>query len=118
MTASPSGPTPCKRYTVRWDRVLLALNLAGVIRSGTTRSGLSRRHAWTAGWANRVSWRRAVARRVGRAAGRGGAGAGAAAWLGSTTMRPGSILIIAQHRAPAPGRGVMMITGRPCLRAP
>src|SRR3989449_11534147 len=48
MTASPSGPTPCKRYTVRWDRVLLALNLAGVIRSGTTRSGLSRRHAWPA----------------------------------------------------------------------
>src|SRR2546425_6948171 len=99
MTASPSGPTPCKRYTVRWDRVLLALNLAGVIRSGTTRSGLSRRHAWTAGWANRVSWRRAVARRVGRAAGRGGAGAGAAALPRSPTVRPGSVLSIAQQRA-------------------
>src|SRR3989449_4250151 len=109
MTASPSGPTPCKRYTVRWDRVLLALNLAGVIRSGTTRSGLSRRHAWTAGWANRVSWRRAVARRVGSAAGRGGAGAGAAARLVSTTMRPASNLLIAKDPTTPLRRGGMMV---------
>src|SRR3989442_5450443 len=102
MTASPSGPTPCKRYTVRWDRVLLALNLAGVIRSGTTRSGLSRRHAWTAGWANRVSWRRAVARRVGRAAGRGGAGGGAGARVRFTTLRPGPHPILTAHPATPP----------------
>src|SRR3989442_6928604 len=111
MTASPSGPTPCKRYTVRWDRVLLALNLAGVIRSGTTRSGLSRRHAWTAGWANRVSWRRAVARRVGRAAGRGGAGGGAAARLPSPTMRPRPIPVIVAEPATPPGPGVVSVTG-------
>src|SRR2546429_9305606 len=99
MTASPSGPTPCKRYTVRWDRVLLALNLAGVIRSGTTRSGLSRRHAWTAGWANRVSWRRAEARRVGRGARPGGAGAGPAALPRAPAHGPGSVPRHSPHRA-------------------
>src|SRR5256885_14055828 len=81
ITAAPSAPTPSSRYTARLGRGLLGLNLAGVIRSGTTWSGLSRHHAWTAGWANRFS-RRFSDRarggvRPGGGDGRGSAGAGA-----------------------------------------
>src|SRR2546422_7557828 len=38
ITAALSTPTPSRRYTVRLGRGLFGLNLAGVIRSGTTRS--------------------------------------------------------------------------------
>src|SRR5213596_2589510 len=98
MTASPSGPTPCKRYTVRWDRVLLALNLAGVIRSGTTRSGLSRRHAWTAGWARRTSRRRAEGRPVGAG---GGGGAGGTGGHGPAGIGHDTPALDRQHRRTA-----------------
>src|SRR2546426_2622561 len=57
ITAAPSAPTPSSRYIARLGRGLFGLNLAGVIRSGTTRSGWSWRHAWTAGWASRFSRR-------------------------------------------------------------
>src|SRR5437773_7666050 len=73
ITGEPSAPMPSSRYTVRLGRGLLGLNLAGVMRSGTTRSGLSCRHAWIAGWANRISRRLAEAEpTAGTRAGSGG----------------------------------------------
>src|SRR5439155_1430321 len=118
ITAAPTAPMPSSRYTVRLGRGLLGLNLAGVIRSGTTRSGLSRCHAWTAGWASRISCRRADAEPTGATVGRGGAGGGGggrgrsvtAVRLVSATTRPRSIVSMAVQRATALGRWLIVIT--------
>src|SRR3989442_1927677 len=72
ITAAPSAPTPSSRYTARLGRGLFGLNLAGVIRSGTTWSGLSWHHAWTAGWASRFSRRFTDTAGPGAPAGGGG----------------------------------------------
>src|SRR6266566_700374 len=117
ITAEPSAPMPSSRYTVRLGRGLLGLNLAGVMRSGTTRSGLSCRHAWIAGWANRIS------RRLGEAEPTAGARAGSGGDAGSrrvvsATIRPRSMVNSAVHRATALARWLMMITVRPSCRRP
>src|SRR5258708_5015764 len=93
ITAAPSAPTPSSRYTARLGRGLVGLNLAGVIRAGTTGSGLSWHHGWTAGWGSRFwrgfSDRPCAGARVGDArAGRASTGAGV---VFATTLPPSTV---------------------------
>src|SRR5881628_460751 len=105
ITAAPSIPTPSSRYTVRLGRGLFGLNLAGVIRSGTTRSGSSCCQARTAGCASRIS------RRFTDAAG-AGARAGGAGGSGTATTGAGVVCATTLPPAPVVERGAAGERGR------
>src|SRR5256886_14814685 len=95
ITAAPSAPTPSSRYTARLGRGLFGLNLAGVIRSGTTWSGFSWHHAWTAGRASRFSRRFTDTAGAGAQAGGGGEG---------RTAPPRAPAVLASTLAPSTAR--------------